>query len=46
MELEKYNALGMDFKNLISCIHYHEESQNDDVILETLKTIIDICSNE
>ncbi|CAL1266379.1 unnamed protein product [Larinioides sclopetarius] len=46
MELEKYNVLKMDFKNLMSCIHHHEDSQNDDVILETLKTIIDICSNE
>ncbi|KAF8763840.1 hypothetical protein HNY73_021975 [Argiope bruennichi] len=36
----------MDFKNLISCIHYHEDSQDKDVILETLKTIIDICSIE
>ncbi|XP_055937143.1 uncharacterized protein LOC129966632 [Argiope bruennichi] len=46
MEVEKHSALGMDFKNLISCIHYHEDSQDKDVILETLKTIIDICSIE
>ncbi|GIX88272.1 telomere repeats-binding bouquet formation protein 1 [Caerostris darwini] len=46
MEVEKYEALRMDFKNLVSCIHWHEESENKDVVLETLKTIVDICSNE
>ncbi|XP_015915639.2 telomere repeats-binding bouquet formation protein 1 isoform X1 [Parasteatoda tepidariorum] len=46
MDLEKYNNLVMDFQNLMSCIKCHEDSTNIPIILETLKTIIDICVNE
>ncbi|GFS82562.1 telomere repeats-binding bouquet formation protein 1 [Nephila pilipes] len=36
----------MDFKNLMSCIHCHGDSDRDEIVLETLKTIADICSHE
>ncbi|GFY61196.1 telomere repeats-binding bouquet formation protein 1 [Trichonephila inaurata madagascariensis] len=46
MEIENYEALKMDFQNLMSCIHCHEDSERNEVVLETLKTIVDICSHE
>ncbi|GFR29225.1 telomere repeats-binding bouquet formation protein 1 [Trichonephila clavata] len=46
MEIESYEALRMDFQNLMSCIHCHEDSERNEVVLETLKTIVDICSHE
>ncbi|GFT18000.1 hypothetical protein NPIL_642031 [Nephila pilipes] len=46
MDIDSYEALRMDFKNLMSCIHYHGDSDRDEIVLETLKTIVDICSHE
>ncbi|KAG8192076.1 hypothetical protein JTE90_025339 [Oedothorax gibbosus] len=45
MESDYNNSLSMDIQNLISCIHWHEGSNNDHVVIETLKTITDLCTN-
>lgn len=40
-------SCSMDFQNLISCIECHKEDKdNDEVIIEALKTIVDICADE